>query len=43
MQVHLYVESKIYNTQMNLKRSRLIDIENKLLIILLPNIVAQEL
>ena len=42
MQVHLYVESKTYNTQANLKKGRLTDIENKLLIILLPNMVAQE-
>lgn len=41
MQVLLHVESKTYNTQMNLERSRLI--ENKLLIILLPTMVAQEL
>ena len=39
----LYVESKTYNTQMNLERSRLTDIENKLLIILLPTMVAPEL
>lgn len=40
MQVLLHVESKTYNTQMNLE-SRLT--ENKLLIILLPTMVAQEL